>query len=1087
MVGVCILYKNGENICQNVIVYVEIFEYNINNTAKKEERIALKKRIIAGFLSLALFVGVIEQPVWAESVKGSESSVSETEVVQTTESTIETELESKTAVLDDKEIFKNDTDVYACWNEADYQIQMMFEAISDRGEYSYSVENEEGLIVTEGQIAAEILQNDWQKVKIDVPVEKVFDDEVLNVKIWDTESGQYVQRYVASCTSVEDMQISLTDIHTAKISWKDNSSENTGYKIYIYEKNQPNSLEVYTTNQLTYTIDGLKQGIEYVVDIVAYTEKGDAVYYGSGIQGTVISELTAAQSISRTSTKVNDVTNVRAVAGECKVDLTWQAANDATGYGIYMQDTETGNVTTVVMDTYGTSYEVTNLTPGTSYIFSVRSYKKENGTKIYGNMIQSQEVAPIIKNPGEITGLKADVSERAVTLTWSVPSEATETVIYQMNEEDGSWELIGASKGNSFQINKLEGGHKFTFAVKPKRWVYKQSSQGQMKEIEATPIAIIPQAPGKLSAKAGECDVTLTWQAGKDTMGYGIYMKDVETGKTTTVVMDTYDTTYKVTNLVPDRAYTFTVRSYRKVDGVKVYGESSETEEVIPYIQKVGNITGLKAVAGEHQVTLSWNVGNNSTETVVYQKMEETGQWKLIASAKGNTAVIKNLEANKKSILCVKPKRWVYQQVNQGEMTAAVSAVPTEVYPAVAAGVKATAGDEEITLTWNTAENATGYKVYAYDKSTGQQKFVASTRAKSCTVTGLKNGQEYSYRIVSYRQCDSFVTLSQPSNVVSAKPVMTPPTAPSSLSVEYKSGNNNLSWPAVNKATGYYVYLYNYNTNKYEELAKVTTNSYVHKGEGKKGKYKYMVKTYREDNGQMAVSKNGVEKLVFGADDIANIKTTVHPMYYSATINQSTRLYNSFSAEEKCGTISPGERVTVLYRRSGRCTIKRKDGSVVYIKTSALNFTAEHYTSNDYTTEQKELFVNSQGYSSKTKYLIWMNTYTQRVNIFEGSKGNWKLIRNSICASGAIDTPTPPGLKSLYEKQKTHKYAHSHYDYLSKFQSENCFHTRIKYYSGGYVDSRLGRPLSHGCVRMKDNDATYIYNNMPLKTTVLIY
>ena len=1083
MQHMCILYKNR---CQIVIVYVEIFEYN-KIKSNKEERVELKKRLIVSFLTLALVMSVIEQPVWAENIKQDERSNSDSEVVQTLDNGIEIESNDEEDLQKFKKIDQKDTEVYTCWDDVNHQIQMMFESISDKDTYQYSVEDEAGNVVASGQILAENMENDWQKLKVDIPEESISGADAFCVKVYDTESKQYIQRYVMPFTSIAAVQVSLRDTHTAMVSWQDNDSDSTGYKIYVYEKGQPKSLKIYTTDQMSYKVDGLKQGIDYVIDVVAYMEKDEAICYGNGLERMLtVPKSAATQSIARIESNVADVSNVRAIAGECKVDLTWQAAKDVTGYGIYMLDVETGKQTTVIMDTYGTSYEVTNLTPDKEYIFYVRSYKKENGTKIYGNMIQSQTVKPTIQDAGEITGLKASVSERAVTLTWNVPANATETVIYQLNEDDGTWKLIGASKGNSFQINKLEGGHTFTFAVKPKRWVYKQFSQGAMKEIEATPIAIIPQAPARLSAKAGECDVTLTWQAGKDAMGYGIYMKDVESGTVTTVVMDTYDTTYKVTNLVPDKTYTFTVRSYRKVDGVKVYGKSMETEEVTPYIQKVGNITGLKATAGEHQVMLSWNVANNSTETVVYQK-QENEQWKLIASSKGNTAVVKNLEANKESVFCVKPKRWVYQQVEQGQMTESVSAVPTEIYPATITGLKASAGDEEIYLTWNAAENATGYKIYAYDRTTNQQKFVASTRAKACTITGLKNGQEYSYRIISYRQCDSFVSLSQPSAVVSAKPVMVPPTAPTSLSVEYKSGNNNLSWPAVDKATGYYVYLYNYSLNKYEQLAKVTTNSYIHVGEGKKGKYKYMVKTYREDNGQTVISKNGVEKLVFGADDIANIKKTVHAMYYSATINQGTRIYDSYGAKEKCGTIQAGERVTVLYRRSGRCTIKRKNGSVVYIKTSALNFTAEHYTSNDYTTEQKELFVNSQGYSSKTKYLIWMNTYTQRVNIFEGSKGNWKLIKNNICASGAIDTPTPPGLKTLYKKEKTHRYAHSHYDYLSKFQLENCFHTRVKYYSGGYVDSRLGRPLSHGCVRMKDNDAIYIYKNMPLNTTVVIY
>ena len=515
----------------------------------------------------------------------------------------------------------------------------------------------------------------------------------------------------------------------------------------------------------------------------------------------------------------------------------------------------------------------------------------------------------------------------------------------------------------------------------------------------------------------------------------------------------------------------------------------TEPVEAKAYLLQPEEAKEVKAVSGEHSAVLNWKEGKKAQGYSIFLYDNSTHTYEWAGSTKQTSFTVGNLNANQSYSFCVRSYRKVYNQSAYSKMTNAVSAVPTEIIPAVPADVKAIAGDNCITVQWSAAKNATFYRVFAYNPTDGKLSYVAGTGGNRLkyTVNNLKNGQKYQYVVKSFRKSYDFTTESKASKVVEATPVMTPPTPPTSLSVQYKSGNNNLSWPKVDKATGYYVYLYNYSTNEYEQLAKVTTNSYVHKGNGKKGKYKYMVKTYREDNGKTVVSKKGVEKLVFGADDITDVKKTVHPMYYSATINQPTRIYSSFSAKEKCGTVNAGERVTVIYRRSKRCTIKRKDGSVVYIKTSGLNFTAEHYTSKDYTTEQKEIFVNSQGYSSKTKYLIWLNTYTQRVNIFKGSKGEWKLIRDNTCATGAILTPTPPGIRSLYKKQRIHRYTNSHYDYLSKFQLENAFHTRVRYNSGAFVDSRLGRPLSHGCVRMKDNDAIYIYKNMPLDTTVVIY
>ena len=54
-------------------------------------------------------------------------------------------------------------------------------------------------------------------------------------------------------------------------------------------------------------------------------------------------------------------------------------------------------------------------------------------------------------------------------------------------------------------------------------------------------------------------------------------------------------------------------------------------------------------------------------------------------------------------------------------------------------------------------------------------------------------------------------------------------------------------------------------------------------------------------------------------------------------------------------------------------------------------------------------FVNNNNLSSTTKYLIWVDTNNFQVNIFSGSKNNWKLIKNYFCSIGKPSTPTPLG------------------------------------------------------------------------------
>ena len=557
------------------------------------------------------------------------------------------------------------------------------------------------------------------------------------------------------------------------LSWEKVENADS-YEVSRYDEKQDDWIVLKDKiTDLKYIDSNLKDGKTYKYRVRAVSNSGEGA----------MTEISA-----KAYAGPDDVTGVKAVAGECKVELSWTASGNTSGYGIYMKDVATGKVTTVVMDTYGTSYEVTNLQPDKAYAFYVRSYRRVEGTKIYGNMIVSGEATPTIKEIGILTDLKAVAGDRKITLSWNGGENSTETVVYRKDNETGKWNLIASVKTNSYVLYNLEPDVPVTLAVKPKRWVYQQSASGEMTdEVTVVPYKATVPAPTHLKATAGECKVDLTWQASKEATGYGIYMQDVETGKTTTVAMDAYGTSYEITNLAPNRQYIFTVRSYLRVDGKKTYGESAITDAVMPTMKVVGDVSDFKAEAGEHSVTLTWKKGANSTETVVYKKDKSTDKWTLIASAKGDSLTVKNLPSDESVEFCVKPKRWVYQQSTQGSMTDGITTTPYEVIPDVPSSLTAKGWNESVILSWVAAKNATGYKIFTYNKSTGQRKFYASTRSTGCTVSGLTNGQEYSFVVLSYRICGDYTTLSECTAPVTAK------------AVEIKNG-----WYTINGKKYYY-------------------------------------------------------------------------------------------------------------------------------------------------------------------------------------------------------------------------------------------------------------------------------------------
>lgn len=155
------------------------------------------------------------------------------------------------------------------------------------------------------------------------------------------------------------------------------------------------------------------------------------------------------------------------------------------------------------------------------------------------------------------------------------------------------------------------------------------------------------------------------------------------------------------------------------------------------------------------------------------------------------------------------------------------------------------------------------------------------------------------------------------------------------------------------------------------------------------------------------------------------------------------------------------------------------------------NYTTSYAVNNDYATYEKEVWVNAKGYSSRTQYLVWINRAYQHVNVFQGSKGNWKLIKSFLVGTGAASSPTPTGLTTVSYKSAG-GWTTSTYTVRPVVGfypgTGYAFHSRLCYPgTDTEYDFSAGYPVSHGCVRMYKNDIKWIYNNIPVGTTVAIF
>lgn len=127
-------------------------------------------------------------------------------------------------------------------------------------------------------------------------------------------------------------------------------------------------------------------------------------------------------------------------------------------------------------------------------------------------------------------------------------------------------------------------------------------------------------------------------------------------------------------------------------------------------------------------------------------------------------------------------------------------------------------------------------------------------------------------------------------------------------------------------------------------------------------------------------------------------------------------------------------------------------------------------------------------YSSVTPYLILVNRTTHKVGIFQGWQGNWNYVQYWDCSDGKSSTPTVEGVFRVGSRGYYFDSGDSRCYWWTQFYGDYLFHSVLyNKYNGLLNDGRLGMGLSHGCVRLDINNAKWIYDIIPSRTTVVVY
>ncbi len=188
------------------------------------------------------------------------------------------------------------------------------------------------------------------------------------------------------------------------------------------------------------------------------------------------------------------------------------------------------------------------------------------------------------------------------------------------------------------------------------------------------------------------------------------------------------------------------------------------------------------------------------------------------------------------------------------------------------------------------------------------------------------------------------------------------------------------------------------------------------------------------------------------------------------------------------------------YRQKGWFYLNNAMYYIMADGTIATNTTIDgiHIGANGAVIDPYGMDAKAQGRDSSTRYLILVNKTHHRVNIYQGSKGNWACIRRNIpCTIGKKSTPTRSGNFTL-SIRSTRAYGYKDFSgstafYTTRINAGNFFHS-ILYklgsrnpYTAKIKDATLGKNKSNSCIRLPLDDAKFIWTSMPYRTRAYIY
>ena len=427
-------------------------------------------------------------------------------------------------------------------------------------------------------------------------------------------------------SAITDLSSSNITMSGALLSWSA-STDNVGVTNYEVFRNGVSVGNSGTTTSFNAT--GLSPNTSYNFTIFAEDAAGNVSAASNVATVNTLADTQAPTEV--TSLTSSNITSTGTT-------LTWASSTDnvgVTNYEVFQDGISIGNTGTT------TSFNVSGLTPSTSYDFTVFAQDAAGNVSIGGNTETVVTLAPPdTEAPSAVNDLaSSNITDTSVDLSWSASLDnigVTGYLVFQDGIE------IGSTSSTSFNVTGLSPSTSYDFTVFAEDAAGNTSVSGNTESVTTTG-TVDTEAPSAVidltSSNTTSTSSNLSWSASSDNIGvtnYQVVRNGIFLANTGT------STNFNATGLTPDTTYDFTVLAQDAAGNTSATGNTESVTTlagagVVDYTSENANLDSVDWTVRD--LFANQNVGIGTTNTQGYRlavagnviaegvKVELQGNW----------------------------------------------------------------------------------------------------------------------------------------------------------------------------------------------------------------------------------------------------------------------------------------------------------------------------------------------------------------------------------------------------------------------------------------------------------------------------